>query len=187
MKVWKIAIIVGLVAFIALFYQGLFLNPREAVRVDQLQGTKGMPFSAQELNTGETFSLEQYKGKVVLLNFWASWCTECRTEHNNLLALNNAFGKDPNFVMLGVVYQDKPEAAKDFLRRLGSNYPHLADPSGKIAMDYGVYGVPESFLIDRNGVIRCKLAGPMIGDQLDKVAYRWLTPMLKGQEIKTCD
>lgn len=185
MKAWKIAVIVGLVVVLGLFWRGLYLNPRELPPV--LLGSKAVPFAAQELNTGETITLDQLRGKVVLLNFWASWCTECRTEHNSLLRLKEAFGKNPDFVMLGVVYQDKPEQAREFLRRLGSNYPHLLDQDGKIGIAYGVYGVPETFLIDRNGVIRCKHAGPIIGGNLDKVAYRWLTPMLQGKEIQSCD
>jgi cytochrome c biogenesis protein CcmG/thiol:disulfide interchange protein DsbE len=99
-----------------------------------------------------------------MLNFWASWCIECGLEHENLLTLNEQFGRDPNFVMLGVNYQDKEDDALDYLRRRGSNFAHVRDVKGAIAFDYGVYGVPETFVLDRQGVIRCKTIGPIIGD-----------------------
>jgi cytochrome c biogenesis protein CcmG/thiol:disulfide interchange protein DsbE len=185
MKAWKIAVAVGLVVVVGLFWRGLYMNPRFIPSV--LENTRAPSFTAADLFTGQPVSLDQFRGKVVILNFWASWCAECRHEHENLLRLKNAFGANPDFVMLGVVYQDQPEDARRFLRQLGSNYPHLLDLKGEIGIDYGVYGVPETFLIDRGGVIRCKQFGPLIGDQLDKVANRWLTPMLNGKEIASCD
>lgn len=185
MKAWKIAIIIGVLAVIALFWRGLYLNPRFIPAV--LEGKPAMAFTTQEINSGKTYSLEQLRGKVVLLNFWASWCRECRVEHENLLRLQQMFGNHPDFVMLGVVYQDQPDDARAFLKQFGSSYPHLLDPKGEIGIGYGVYGVPETFLIDRNGIIRCKQFGPVVGPQMDKVARRWLEPLLAGKELTTCE
>ncbi|HEY0721506.1 MAG TPA: hypothetical protein VGE50_09655, partial [Gammaproteobacteria bacterium] len=67
-----------------------------------------------------------------------------------------------------------------------SNYPHLLDPKGEIGIGYGVSGVPETFLIDRTGVISCKQVGPLVGSELEKVMERWIQPMLEGKELKSC-
>lgn len=184
MKAWKIAIIVVLVAVIALFWRGLYMNPRFIPAV--LEGKPAMAFSAKEINSDKIWKLEELRGKVVLLNFWASWCRECRAEHENLLGIQARFGAEKDFVMLGVVYQDQDEDARRFLKQWGSNYPHLLDPKGEIGIGYGVYGVPETFLIDRNGVILCKQFGPLVGSDLEKVMERWIKPSLQGKELKSC-
>lgn len=184
MNGWKIAIIVGVVALIALFWRGLQMNPRALPSV--LEGKPAATFAAQEIGSGRLWRLEELRGKVVVLNFWASWCSECRAEHANLLRLQERFGHDKDFVMLGVVYQDQDEDARRFLREWGSNYPHLLDPRGEIGIGYGVSGVPETFLIDRRGIITCKHTGPLLRGELEKVTERWLTPMLAGKELTSC-
>ena len=181
----KVAIVVALLAVIGLFWRGLYLNPRHIPTV--LEGKPAMPFAGMDLVNGQPVSLEQLKGKVVLVNFWASWCAECVKEHGNLLRLQQVFGAHPDFAMLGVVYQDKAEDARAFLARKGSAYPNILDDKGGIGIDYGVYGVPETFLIDRNGMIRCKQFGPILGVEQEKVAQRWLPTLLAGKELKSCD
>ncbi len=184
MKGWKMAIVLVLVAVIALFWRGLHMDPRYIPSV--LVGKPAMTFAAQEINNGRVWKLEELRGKVVVLNFWASWCRECRAEHENLLRVQERFGHDKDFVMLGVIYQDQDEDARRFLKEWGSNYPHLLDPKGEIGIGYGVSGVPETFLIDRNGVISCKQVGPLVGSELEKVMERWIKPMLEGKELKSC-
>jgi cytochrome c biogenesis protein CcmG/thiol:disulfide interchange protein DsbE len=175
---WQIALVVGLLGLLVLFYQGLWGNPRLIPTV--LIGTQAPNFSGPGVESSGTLSLDQFKGKVVMLNFWASWCLECGLEHENLLALNERFGRDPNFVMLGINYQDKEDDALDYLRRRGSNFAHVRDVKGAIAFDYGVYGVPETFVLDRQGVIRCKTIGPIIGDVFAKYSQRLLPGLLSG-------
>lgn len=184
MKVWKIAIAIGVIAVIALFWRGLYMNPRFIPTV--LEGKPAMAFSAKEIGNDRVWKLEDLRGKVVLLNFWASWCRECRAEHENLLRIQEKFGPDKDFVMLGIAYQDTAEDARQFLKQWGSNYPHLLDPKGDIGIGYGVYGVPETFLIDRDGTIRCKQFGPLVGNDLEKVMERWVAPLLQGKELKSC-
>ena len=96
-------------------------------------------------------------GRVKLVNFWASWCAPCRVEHPNLQAL-----ADEGVPILGINYKDDPEAALAFLAELGSPYEALAaDSSGRVARDWGVYGVPETFVLDGEGRVVLRVAGPV--------------------------
>ena len=96
-------------------------------------------------------------GRVKLVNFWASWCAPCRVEHPNLQAL-----ADGGVPIYGINYKDAPEAALAFLAELGSPYEALAaDSSGRVARDWGVYGVPETYVVDGEGIVRLRIAGPV--------------------------
>ena len=102
-------------------------------------------------------------GKVKLVNFWASWCAPCRVEHPNLEAL-----KAEGVTILGVNYKDKPEAALRFLADLGNPYAAIgADESGRMGIDWGLYGVPETFVIDGEGNVILRFPGPITERVLD--------------------
>ncbi|MBC7141911.1 MAG: DsbE family thiol:disulfide interchange protein [Rhodobacteraceae bacterium] len=102
-------------------------------------------------------------GKVKLVNFWASWCAPCRVEHPNLEAL-----KAEGVTILGVNYKDKPEAALRFLAELGDPYAAVgADASGRMGIDWGLYGVPETFVIDGEGNVILRFPGPITERVLD--------------------
>lgn len=102
-------------------------------------------------------------GKVKLVNFWASWCAPCRVEHPNLAKL-----KAEGVTILGVNYKDKPEAALRFLADLGNPYAALgADASGRMGIDWGLYGVPETFVIDGEGNVILRFPGPITERVLD--------------------
>lgn len=175
---WQITLVVVLLGLFALFYQGLWGNPRYIPTI--LIGTPAPVFVAPQVGSSDSLSLEEFTGKVVFLNFWASWCLECKLEHNNLLALNEQFSRDPHFVMLGVNYQDKEPDALKYLQTYGSNFKHVRDLKGAISFDYGVYGVPETFVIDQQGVIRCKTIGPIVGPVYDNYTQRVLPALLRG-------
>lgn len=97
-------------------------------------------------------------GNVTLVNVWASWCAPCRQEHPLLMAL----ARDSRIVIAGFNYKDKPENARRFLGELGNPYKVIGvDPQGREAIDWGVYGVPETFLVDRQGIVRFKHVGPL--------------------------
>jgi len=103
-------------------------------------------------------------GKVKLVNFWASWCAPCRVEHPNLEAIT-----EQGITLYGVNYKDKPENALGFLREEGNPYAAIgADARGKMALDWGVYGVPETYIIDGDGVIVMRFAGPITSGVLAK-------------------
>lgn len=101
-------------------------------------------------------SSEDFKGQVTLLNFYASWCAPCQVEHPMLMRLSRESG----FRVVGIDYKDQPEAGRRFLARNGVPYAAVgSDTSGRVGIDFGVYGVPESFIIGPDGVIRDKLVG----------------------------
>jgi cytochrome c biogenesis protein CcmG, thiol:disulfide interchange protein DsbE len=180
-KGWHFALVAGVVGLLALFYQGLWGDPKAIPTV--LVGTSAQNFVGPDLYTGEEISLDQFQGKVVVLNFWASWCYECRIEHENLLAIQERFGNHPDFVMLGVDFQDQQKDALKYLEVYGSNFNHVRDVKGTISIDYGVYGVPETFVLDQQGIIRFKHIGPIMGPVYTYVMNSIIEPLLQGQPI----
>lgn len=119
------------------------------------------PAPAFRLRTidGGTLSLASLGGRPVVLNFWASWCTACKQEHPYLLQAWRRYS--PRVTFVGVLYQDSARNARAFMRRYGGSWSSVLDPDGTTAIDYGVYGVPETFFIDRRGVVRAKSVGPV--------------------------
>ena len=110
-------------------------------------------------------SQKLFKGKVIILNFWASWCSACYTEHSVLMKLS----KDKRVTMVGVAYKDKQSSALAFLKKLGNPFKYIAhDESGDVGIEYGVSKVPETFVIDKNGIVRYKHLGPISYDFLSK-------------------
>ena len=118
------------------------------------------PSFALKLFDGKVIRLEDFRGEAVLVNFWASWCVPCRAEAP---ALESAWQKhkDQGVVFLGVNIQDKDEDARAFMKEFGITYLNGRDSSGKIAIDYGVWGIPETFFIDPQGRITYKHAGEL--------------------------
>lgn len=118
------------------------------------------------------FSPQQLRGQVWLLNVWASWCTTCREEHPMLMRLS----RESAVPLVGFDYQDRPEAGLDWLARMGDPYRlTVTDPQGRTGLDLGVVGVPETFVIDRQGRVRHKLSGPIT----DEVWHNTLQPLIK--------
>jgi cytochrome c biogenesis protein CcmG/thiol:disulfide interchange protein DsbE len=104
-----------------------------------------------------------FAGKVTLVNVWASWCAPCREEHPLLLALS----QDQRFTIAGLNYKDKPENARRFLGELGNPYKAIGvDDAGRTAINWGVYGVPETFLVGKDGKIVYKHVGPLSPDAI---------------------
>ena len=114
----------------------------------------------------EKLATADLKGQVWLFNVWASWCVSCREEHPVL----NEFAKQKAVTIIGLNYKDDPAAAKNWLGTLGNPYNvSIMDQDGRIGLDWGVYGVPETFVIDKKGVVRYKHTGPVMPDDLQNV------------------
>ena len=107
---------------------------------------------------GAPVTLAGLAGRAVVLNFWATWCVPCLQEHPALTSGARAW---PEVQFVGVVYEDEEARTGEFLEQQGSAYPSLMDPESKVAIAYGVFGVPETFFIDRAGRIVEKVAGPL--------------------------
>jgi len=149
-----LAVFVLLVGFLAV---GLQLNPREVP--SPLVGKAAPAFELPVLSQPDKrFVPADMRGKVWLLNVWASWCVSCRDEHPVLVGL----AKKGVLPILGLNYKDKGEEAQRWLKQFGDPYQlSVVDADGRIGIDYGVYGVPETYLIDGEGVIRYKQIGPL--------------------------
>jgi cytochrome c biogenesis protein CcmG/thiol:disulfide interchange protein DsbE len=152
---------VALAAFLAV---GLMRDPREVP--SPFIGRAAPAFTLERLHEpGQSFSPEQMKGKVWLLNVWASWCVSCRVEHPLLVEMS----KRNDVPIVGLDYKDERDKGLQWLNRMGNPYALSAfDVEGKVGIDYGVYGVPETFVIDKQGVIRYKQIGPITPEALEQ-------------------
>lgn len=159
-KTWVAAL--AAVAFLALLGFGLTRDARELPSA--LVGEEAPVASGQTLS-GDSLSLADLRGEVVVLNFWASWCVPCRAEHGVLRRVERAYGGD-GVQVVGVVYQDGRDAAVRFMERLGGEWPSLVDPGSRIAIDFGVYGVPETYFISPDGTVARKHVGPVTWDMV---------------------
>ena len=158
-----LAVFIVMVAFLAV---GLGLNPREIP--SPLINKAAPAFQLPQLHQPDkTFSQQDMIGKVWLLNVWASWCVSCRQEHPLLMDL----AKSNVVPIYGLNYKDPREDALAWLKELGDPYVlSIADRNGRVGIDYGVYGVPETFVIDKEGAIRYKQIGPVTPEALrDKI------------------
>ncbi len=126
---------------------------------------KPAPMFAQDTLTGQRVDLGKLKGTPVILNFWSTWCQPCRIEHPWLQENARAF---PDVQFYGVLYGDTEANALRYLKAHDSAYPTIVDPEGRLAIEYGVAGVPETFFIDRQGQIRHKVSGPVSPDVLQR-------------------
>jgi cytochrome c biogenesis protein CcmG/thiol:disulfide interchange protein DsbE len=150
------------IVLVALLAVGLNLNPREVP--SPLVGKPAPAFTVPQLHAADkTFSPAEMQGKVWLLTVWASWCVSCREEHPVLVE----FAKTGTTPIVGLNYKDKREDGQRWLARFGDPYLLSAfDADGRVGIDYGVYGVPETYLIDKAGVIRFKQIGPVTPEVL---------------------
>jgi cytochrome c biogenesis protein CcmG, thiol:disulfide interchange protein DsbE len=161
----RLAYVVPVGLFMALavaFAVGLGLEPS---KVPSPLIDKPIPAFALPPLIGDTgFSSGDFGGRPVLVNVFASWCVPCRVEHPLLMRL----AKEGRWVIFGINYKDSPDAAKRFLAELGNPYQRIgADRSGRISIDWGVYGVPETFAVDAAGRIRYKHIGPLTAEAVE--------------------
>lgn len=146
----------------------------------------GGPVDGRE-TTGDTIRLSELEGEIVVLNFFASWCVPCRLEHRSLTRAANRYANQ-GVRFFGVVYNDEAPAIRDYIRRLGGQtYPALLDPGQRVAIDYGLVGVPETFFIDGNGVVQRKVFSAVndqiLIEQLDAMLAERESGQGSGEEV----
>jgi cytochrome c biogenesis protein CcmG/thiol:disulfide interchange protein DsbE len=149
--------------FALLLASGLGGDPRELP--SELIGRRAPAFALTELGGDATLELADLRGQVVVVNFWASWCAECRVEHGALDAAWSRY-RERGVVVVGVDFEDTEEAALAYAAEMGGNWPLVSDPGSRTAIDFGVFGVPETFVIAPDGTIVAKTVGA--------VTYEWL-------------
>ena len=167
---WKRATIAALCAIpvVGLLGWGLTRDPKEIV--SPLPGRDAPVFSLPVFApgqpplaraVGDSVRLAAMRGDVVVLNFWASWCLECRVEHTILSDIAQEYnGRPVHF--LGVLYNDQPASGTAWIAEMGGqSYPSVDDPHARTAIDYGLYGVPETFFVDASGRVAYKQVGPV--------------------------
>jgi cytochrome c biogenesis protein CcmG/thiol:disulfide interchange protein DsbE len=149
---------------VAFLYRGLSLDPK--LVPSPLVGKPMPAFTLTRLqDPNATISDTDIKGKVSILNIWATWCASCRAEHEVLLMLADTGKVD----IYGLNYKDERAAALQWLRQLGDPYVANAfDDTGRVGIDWGVYGAPETFIIDSQGIIRHKHVGPLTIDVVNE-------------------
>ncbi|MBX3619034.1 MAG: DsbE family thiol:disulfide interchange protein [Rhizobacter sp.] len=155
-----LALFIVLAVFLAI---GLNHDPREVP--SPLINKPAPAFTLPQLDSDATFSPKDMAGKVWLLNVWASWCVSCREEHPVLVE----FSRTKAAPIIGLDYKDQRADAKGWLSRFGNPYDlSVVDADGRVGIDYGVYGVPETYVIDKTGTIRFKQIGPVTPEVLQK-------------------
>ena len=182
-----LVLFLGMVVFLAV---GLNRNPQEIP--SPLIGRPAPVFQLPSMDTAQSVSTAAFKGQLTLVNFWATWCAGCKDEHPILLALS----RQPGLQMVGINYKElqaselsgqatqSPESlqkarlrSQAWLQKNGQAFgQNLMDMDGRVGMDFGVYGLPETYLIDRDGVVRFKHAGALTPE----VVQQKLLPLLRG-------
>ena len=160
--------------FVAVVAVGMFRDDPEALP-STLVGRTAPPLQITEMQGKVPFDDSTLRdGEVKLVNYWASWCAPCRAEHPNLEALS-----EDGVKIYGINYKDDPEKALGFLEELGDPFTALgADSSGRTALDWGVYGVPETYVIDGDGTVRLRFAGPIT----ERVLQETILPALEAAQ-----
>lgn len=151
-----------LVAFVAVACTG----PGSAVPQGINEGTRARNFTLKTIDGGKA-SLSDYRGNVVLVNFWATWCAPCRAEIPDLEAASQTH-KDEGFVVLGINVEESQQAVEAFVAEMGMTYPVLLDEHGQVMSEYRSQGLPMSLLLDKEGVIQVRHVGILTGDKLEE-------------------
>jgi len=151
------AVVLAVVAVVAVLATGLGRDP--SVPASPLVGRPAPDFTLAQLD-GPPVTLSKLRGQVVVINFWASWCTECHTEQAALSSTWQQF-RDAGVVVVGINFQDARDDARDYVRSAGVSYPVVVDADSRTALAFGVRGIPETFIVDGSGRTADRVIGPV--------------------------
>lgn len=161
--VWlKAAAMAVVMALVGLFGYGLTQDA--SLIPSPLVGEPAPEFRLPRLDAPDSVALSDLRGTAVIVNFWASWCLACKQEHPALVRAHERY-RDENVAIVGVLYQDTRANALAYLEEHGGGWIQVMDPKTRTAIDFGVYGIPETFFIDPSGIVAHKHIGP-VNDQL---------------------
>ncbi len=152
-------IVLGAIVVIGIVLVLLTQKDRDGQGRKAIVGLEAPEFSLFDRN-GTEIKLSQNRGKTVFVHFWASWCKECKEEMPDIQALYNRKKNDPNYVFITVIFNEDPKVSGKWLRDNNYDIPFYVDKNGRAARDYGLTGVPETFLVDPEGILRTRILGP---------------------------
>ena len=164
-KIIKSIIVLLFIFVLLVFYNSLYRESNYST--DYLVGNKLAKINLKSFDDNKIYTAEDFKkSRYTLINFWASWCAPCRIEHPYLMKLS----KEKNLKILGVNFKDKKINASKFLNELGNPYYYMAkDTTGKQSVNFGVYGIPESILINNETIVLKKFVGPLNEQNLNDI------------------
>ena len=164
-KIIKSIIVLLFIFVLLVFYNSL--NRETNYSTDQLVGNKLTKINLKSYDDNKIYTSKDFKkSRYTLINFWASWCAPCRIEHPYLMQLS----KEKNLKILGVNFKDKKINASKFLNELGNPYYYMAkDTTGKQSVNFGIYGIPESILINNETIVLKKFVGPLNEQNLNDI------------------
>lgn len=174
--VWVVGIVLAVAAILVVAFTTRFGEDPSSVAsplVDKVAPDLELPFLEQDATTPLVVP-----GQVTVVNFWASWCIPCRAEHPLLVEAASAWGPEVRFV--GVVYQDSRDGAIDFLDELGRGYDYVEDSGSRASIAFGVFGIPETFFVDREGRVRSVVRGEINARLLENT----LVALAVGAEVE---
>ncbi len=162
---WRIAALLAPILLLGAW--GAWLVGHRAVTATAARiGSPAPDFTLTDLD-GSSVRLADLAGRPVIVNFWASWCAPCVAEFPLLAAAAKAHAGD-GLAVVGIIYDDRPGAARDFMARMGGTWPTLIDPGSAVARAYGIFGPPETFFIGRDGVVSGRQIGQLSAADLDR-------------------
>jgi cytochrome c biogenesis protein CcmG/thiol:disulfide interchange protein DsbE len=169
----KVTVLIGVLFVLTLAFTLAVRFGNDPRRVDSpLIGKPAPTTNLPYLEREGSLSIADLRGNIVVVNFWASWCVACRAEHDDLMWAARTY-RDEGVVFVGVDYQDETDDAIAFLDEMGRGYDNVVDPQSRFAIEFGVYGIPETFFIDANGIVAAKITGesnmPILAETLDEM------------------
>lgn len=159
---------IGMVFFVGILILAASCSEKKSENAEGVQATK---LDVRDVRTGKAIDTTQLKGKVVFVNFWATWCPPCKEEMPSIEALHRELRKNETFLMVTILYKDEGKAAVDYMQANGYTFPLFTDNDGISAKRYGVTGVPETYLIDKKGALRKRVIGPADWNSSEAKAY----------------